>query len=83
MMAKLGEQEMCMRFFKEDVKLLDTILTALLERPITEVRQYLSDQTIYGMMDIQDRIRCYTYCKEHHISYEKMSMADVDAVYGT
>ena len=82
MMAKLGEQEMCMRFFKEDVKLLDTILTALLERPITEVRQYLSDQTIYSMMDIQDRIKCYAYCKKHRISYENMTMDDVDAVYG-
>ena len=64
------------------MELVDTILTALLERPINEVRQYLSDQTIYSMMDIQDRIKCYAYCKKHRISYENMTMDDVDAVYG-
>ena len=77
-----GNKESYMRFYRQDVELVDTILTALLERPITEVRQYLSDQTIYGMMDIQDRIKCYAYCKKHRISYENMTMDDVDAVYG-
>ena len=77
-----GNKESYMRFYRQDVELVDTILTALLERPINEVRQYLSDQTIYGMMDIQDRIKCYAYCKKHRISYENMTMDDVDAVYG-
>lgn len=81
MMAR-GNKESYMRFYRQDVELVDTILTALLERPINEVRQYLSDQTIYGMMDIQDRIKCYAYCKKHRISYENMTMDDVDAVYG-
>lgn len=81
MMAR-GNKESYMRFYRSDVELVDTILTALLERPITEVRQYLSDQTIYSMMDIQDRIKCYAYCKKHRISYENMTMDDVDAVYG-